>query len=353
MTSSRQQSMQEDRELTAFLRRHVDALLSPNSEPRPPCFHCGSAHVGIRGYRNSSSGHRIPRFLCGACNREFTRLHGTPLYGRHAQKMEALIPLLSQPISRSAVATMLKTESMNIATRVKELRSWLIELDPTGKWEARVKLGGLPTAIMPAQWHFKEGGAREDLELTRRLTEEFDEIHSQSGRAPACRYCTSMRTYELNRLPSHPFPMFRCSACRKMFNRRTGTPFTLVRVKSLPRMRGLIRYLSLPLPYSQLSEVFAVMEEQIMAWRDIFEQVADRLEPDGSLSARIKIGVTPGPKTPCLFCGQVGTAKRFDQHVWNCTGCGRLFSMRRVVVERNGRLEILNVHPDDAPDKTL
>jgi transposase-like protein len=242
---------------------------------------------------------------------------------------------------------------MNIAKQVKELRAWLLELDPTGKWEARVTLGGLPTAIMPAQWHFEEAGAREDFELTRRLTAEFDEIHSPTGRAPACPYCASMRTYEQNRLPSHLFPTFRCSACRKVFNRRTGTPFTLVRVKSLPRIRWLIRYLSLPLPYSQLSEVFGVMDEQIMSWRDIFERVANRMEPDGSLGARIKIGVTPGTKSPCLFCGRIGTAKRFDQHVWNCTGCGRLFSMRRVVVERNGRLEILNVHPDDAPEDAL
>ncbi|WP_050810643.1 DUF746 domain-containing protein [Burkholderia ambifaria] len=118
-------------------------------------------------------------------------------------------------------------------------------------------------------------------------------------------------------------------------------------------MRALIRYLSLPLPYSQLSEVFGVMDEQIMSWRNVFERVANRLELDGSLSARIRIGVTPGANTPCLFCGRIGTAKRFDQHVWNCTGCGRLFSMRRVVVEREERLEILNVHPDDAPDEAL
>lgn len=188
MKTSRQHSTQEDRELTAFLQRHIDALVSSNSEPRPPCFHCGSVHVGIQGYRNALSGQRIPRFLCRTCNREFTLLHGTPLYGRHAQKMEALIPLLSQPISRADVTEMLGTESMNIATKVKELRAWLLELDPTGKWEARVKLGGLPTAILPAQWHFEEAGAREDLELTRRLTAEFDEIHSTTGRAPACPY---------------------------------------------------------------------------------------------------------------------------------------------------------------------
>ena len=33
----------------------------------------------------------------------------------------------------------------------------------------------------------------------------------------------------------------------------------------------------------QLSEVFGVMDEQIMSWRDIFEREADRLEPDGTL----------------------------------------------------------------------
>ncbi|AIO35481.1 hypothetical protein DM39_3517 [Burkholderia cenocepacia] len=353
MKNSRQHSTQEDRELTAFLQRHIDALLSSNSEPRPPCFHCGSVHVGIQGYRNALSGQRIPRFLCRTCNREFTRLHGTPLYGRHAQKMEALIPLLSQPISRAEVTAMLGIASMNIATKVKELRAWLLELDSTGKWETRVRLGGLPTAILPAQWQFEEAGAREDFELTRRLTAEFDEIHSTTGRAPACPYCASLKTYEQNRLPSQQFPAFRCTKCRKVFNRRTGTPFTLVRVKSLPRVRALIRYLSLPLPYSQLSEVFGVMDEQIMSWRELFEQVANRLQPDGSLSARIKLGVTPGPKTPCLFCARVGMARPFESRVWNCAGCGRLFSMRRVVVERSGRLEILNVHPDEAPDDAL
>lgn len=161
--------MQEDLDLTAFLLLHIDAVLSSNPEPRPTCFHCGSVQVGIGRYRNALSGHRIPRFLCRTCNWEFTRLHGTPLYNRRLQKVDALLRLLSLPISCASAAEMLRTGSVQISDWVRELRSWLLELDPTGQWEALVRLGGLTTAITPAKWHFEEGGEREDRELTRRL----------------------------------------------------------------------------------------------------------------------------------------------------------------------------------------
>ncbi|WP_155637018.1 DUF746 domain-containing protein [Burkholderia multivorans] len=85
---------------------------------------------------------------------------------------------------------------MDIARKVKELRARLLELDARGKWEARARAGGLPTAILAAQWHFEEADARENLELTRRPNPEFDETHSTAGRARACPYCANRQTYE-------------------------------------------------------------------------------------------------------------------------------------------------------------
>lgn len=71
-------------------------------------------------------------------------------------------------------------------------------------------------------------------------------------------------------------------------------------------------------------------------------EFADQLEPSGSLSARIQLGVEPTETTPCPFCGRAGSAWQMERGHWICAGCGRLFSLRRTVVERNGVLEIVD-----------
>ncbi|MCA8453009.1 DUF746 domain-containing protein [Burkholderia multivorans] len=79
--------------------------------------------------------------------------------------------------------------SNDISQRVVTWRAWLLQLDPTGKWERRVRLGGRPTELEPAPLTFDEIGAREDLALTARLTREFDELNSLSHRPPRCPDC--------------------------------------------------------------------------------------------------------------------------------------------------------------------
>ncbi|MCM2484696.1 DUF746 domain-containing protein [Burkholderia glumae] len=68
------------------------------------------------------------------------------------------------------------------------------------------------------------------------------------------------------------------------------------------------------------------------------------MEPSGSLSARIRLGVEPMAATPCAFCGRVGSAQQVGRRSRSCTGCGRLFSMRRELMDRNGRLQIISEH---------
>ncbi|WP_424945221.1 DUF746 domain-containing protein [Burkholderia pseudomallei] len=49
----------------------------------------------------------------------------------------------------------------------------------------------------------------------------------------------------------------------------------------------------------------------------MFIEFADQLEPSGSLSARIQLGVEPTETTPCPFCGREGSAV-----VGACFRCG-------------------------------
>ncbi|WP_408601514.1 DUF746 domain-containing protein [Paraburkholderia heleia] len=85
-------------------------------------------------------------------------------------------------------------------------------------------------------------------------------------------------------------------------------------------------------------------------WRDMFAAFADQIAPSGSLSSRIRLGAKPVATTPCPFCGRTGTARRSEIGNWVCGGCGRLFSMRRKVVERDGYLEIAGADPHNGDE---
>lgn len=106
-------------------------------------------------------------------------------------------------------------------------------------------------------------------------------------------------------------------------------------------MHECIRCLALPLSITQVWEIVATSPAMVQKWRDRFAEFADRLEPSGSLSSRIRLGVTPNETTPCPFCGRVGRAQHTDSRGWSYGGCGRLFSMWREVVDRNGQLHIV------------
>jgi putative transposase len=43
-----------------------------------------------------------------------------------------------------------------------------------------------------------------------------------------CPHCTSPTTAQLSRKTSLGYKVFRCSACRRTFNERTGTPFNFL-----------------------------------------------------------------------------------------------------------------------------
>lgn len=331
----------EDLELGAFLRARIAEVLSPHHEPLPGCPRCGGSDVRTFGRESRMSGRR-PVFYCRACRSTFRRVYGTPFYRRaYMHKLDQLIPLLSLPLSFSQAGDLTGSLPADIHRRVLELREWLLRLDPTGQWERRIRLGGRLAEVHPEPLRFSEAGACEDTELTARLTAAFDEINGLSPYpVPSCPWCGS-RDVRMIMGDHVAFPRFECWPCRRNFSRRTGTVFAKTKRPNLEAMRQTIRYLSLPLPYRQVADALGILQgTYIERWRHMFAALADELAPDGSLSSRIRLGVVPTPDTPCPYCGRTGCAKQRRDGAWWCTGCGRLFSMRRPVIERDGRLEI-------------
>nr|WP_254218103.1 DUF746 domain-containing protein [Burkholderia multivorans] len=142
-------------------------------------------------------------------------------------------------------------------------------------------------------------------------------------------------------MPERRLPAVQMRELRDQFTRRRGTPFVNTKMGSLERMRLFIQHLSLPLSVMQVANLVGTSHGMIQKWHNMFAEFADRLEPSGSLSARIRLGVEPTAATPCPFCGRVGSARQVDGRGWACAGCGRLFTMRREVADRNGRLQIV------------
>ncbi len=132
----------EDRALTAFVLQALREARSKSEVP-PNCPHCGSRETLLASRVHA----RLPRpaFLCRTCNRRYNRLTGTPLARlRHENKLIEFARLLSQQISYAQAADRLEVDYSAIANWSARFREWLWQLDPTGAWESRVKIGLKP-----------------------------------------------------------------------------------------------------------------------------------------------------------------------------------------------------------------
>lgn len=125
-----------------------------------------------------------------------------------------------------------------------------------GRWERRVRLRvrDRPTELEPAPLAFAETDACEDVDLTGLLTREFDALNSTSRKPPPCPRHGSHKTHFAGQSKGG-IPSFECGTCRRKFSRRSGTPFVNTKAAALGRIRELIRYLALPLPVMQVSEL--------------------------------------------------------------------------------------------------
>ncbi|WP_098495034.1 DUF746 domain-containing protein [Collimonas sp. PA-H2] len=129
----------EDTELTAFLDDALQEIYSKSEVP-PPCPFCKSTNTGLASRPHARL--PLPSFLCRTCRlRQFNRVTGTPLMRLRAAKLPAFIHLLSQQMSYAEAMRRLGVDYTAVENWTKKFRTWLLQLDPSGKWEARVRLG--------------------------------------------------------------------------------------------------------------------------------------------------------------------------------------------------------------------
>lgn len=130
----------EDAALTGYVERAWEEAFSLSETPFA-CPRCGSRHTVLLS-RRSSRGRASPRFTCQTCEQDFNRRTGTPLAGlRRPEKLQHLIPWLGQQTSIGFVADQLGVGRSAVNRWVTAVRQWLLQLDPDGRWEARVRLG--------------------------------------------------------------------------------------------------------------------------------------------------------------------------------------------------------------------
>lgn len=75
---------------------------------------------------------------------------------------------------------------------------------------------------------------------------------------PYCPYCKSDKTRELTGKTSLAYRTFRCAACRRKFNERTGTPFNFIEFPTDIVLLVVLWRLRYKLSLRDLAEMFLV-----------------------------------------------------------------------------------------------
>ncbi len=131
-------ALTEDTALTDFVTRAWLELVNPHTSPVPRCPHCDSLRIRAERAKNG----QLPKFFCHDCRRSFNRLTGTPFVTlQNRAKGAAMIPLLSRQMSLQQVGERLGRTQKAVLLWLLAYRRWLLDLDPSGQWEARVRLG--------------------------------------------------------------------------------------------------------------------------------------------------------------------------------------------------------------------
>ena len=169
----------EDKALTRYLERVLRETRSLSLDP-PTCPYCVSrlTILSIRPHARLP----MPAFRCNACGKGFNRLTGTPLARlRHANKLPQFIRLLSCQMSYKQATEVLEVDYSAVANWAEKFRAWLLLLDPTGAWEARVRLGIKPRPLIACP------ACGDDQSI------RFAGFYDESGaRRLACRSCNAI-----------------------------------------------------------------------------------------------------------------------------------------------------------------
>jgi transposase-like protein len=133
----------EDPALTQFLEAELADILSLSETP-PACPKCQSTATRLTHHSQTASG-RLPAFQCWTCKTCFSRTTGTPLSQiNRRDRLPGFIRLLSQQKSLLLAGRELGASARLVARWTRNFRAWLLTIDPSGHWEAKVRLGIAP-----------------------------------------------------------------------------------------------------------------------------------------------------------------------------------------------------------------
>ncbi|WP_175948461.1 DUF746 domain-containing protein [Burkholderia pyrrocinia] len=285
----------EDVALTDYLTRAWLELASSSPTPVPRCPHCDG--LRIRPGRPTRV-NKLPVFFCHACKRSFNRLTGTPFARlRNQTKGAAIIPMLSCQMTIVRVGERIGMSDDGVLSWLLAFRRYLLELDPSGRWEARVRLGMhvLPRARCARcgfEGGFYSGGF--DPQRRRRIRcpqcgrhrlldvsqGEGQAFEAEVVRDAIGRAVRRQRKYR----PDVEMPPVKCEV-------RVDDAVSDVAVRSLPKLECVV------LRARRLSSGHAHRCEHVMLSAFLLEQVDRVLSAD----------VTPDP---CPWCG----SNRTDYH---------------------------------------
>jgi transposase-like protein len=116
--------------------------MSSDERPLPDCPKCGSKAVYPVRRSKETASDPIPFYCCGACKKQFRRTTGTPL--SKIVRRDQLVPfirILSQQQPFAFAAEQLGIDYRIALNWTNRFREWLLELDPSGQMEAKVRLG--------------------------------------------------------------------------------------------------------------------------------------------------------------------------------------------------------------------
>ncbi|NLS21386.1 DUF746 domain-containing protein [Rhizobium sp. P40RR-XXII] len=129
----------EDKAFSAWLQGQFDEILSLSEAP-PRCPHCESGQT-VLASRAAHPKPVLPVFRCIACDVHFRRTTGTPLSGLKFRKLSLFICLLSQQRPVTDAAEAIGVKAVTVKRWIERTREWILQLDPTGHWDAKVRLG--------------------------------------------------------------------------------------------------------------------------------------------------------------------------------------------------------------------
>jgi len=73
--------------------------------------------------------------------RAFPPHHRPPLSGLKFRNLPQFVGLLSQQRPVTDAAALLGVKPVTVSRWIKRMRQWILHLDPTGQWDAKVRLG--------------------------------------------------------------------------------------------------------------------------------------------------------------------------------------------------------------------